>query len=62
MYFLQKNEFWQKYTGQIYAVDGSAYFSRPGPRIIEGIEILSEIIHPEIFPRRKNTSAWKRIR
>ena len=59
---LQKNEFWQKYTGQIYAVDGSAYFSRPGPRIIEGIEILSEIIHPEIFPRRKNTSAWKRIR
>ena len=31
---------------RIYAVDGSAYFNRPGPRLIDGVEILSEIFHP----------------
>jgi iron complex transport system substrate-binding protein len=35
-------------TGQVYMID-HIYFSRPGPRIVEGIEILSEITHPEIF-------------
>lgn len=34
---------------QVYAVDGSAYFNRPGPRLINGIEILAEILHPEVF-------------
>lgn len=34
---------------QIYAVDGSSYFNRPGPRLINGIEILAEILHPEVF-------------
>ena len=34
---------------QVYAVDGSSYFNRPGPRLINGIEILAEILHPEVF-------------
>jgi len=34
---------------QVYAVDGSSYFNRPGPRLIVGIEILAEILHPEVF-------------
>lgn len=38
--------------GQVYIVDGSAYFSRPGPRIIDSLEILAEIIHPELFSGR----------
>jgi hypothetical protein len=29
---------------------GSAYFSRPGPRIVESLEILADLIHPELFP------------
>jgi iron complex transport system substrate-binding protein len=33
----------------IYAVNGSAYFNRPGPRLVDGIEILAALIHPEIF-------------
>jgi iron complex transport system substrate-binding protein len=32
--------------GRVYVVDGSAYFSRPGPRIVDSLEILAEIIHP----------------
>jgi iron complex transport system substrate-binding protein len=42
--------------GQVYAVDGSAYFSRPGPRIVDSLEILAQIVHPELFPMR--SSAW----
>ena len=34
-------------AGQVYAVDGSWYFNRPGPRVIDGIEILAKILHPE---------------
>ncbi len=34
---------------RVYVVDGSAYFSRPGPRIVDSLEILAEIIHPEVF-------------
>jgi iron complex transport system substrate-binding protein len=37
-------------SGRIYATDGSAYFSRPGPRIVESLEILAHIVHPELFP------------
>ncbi len=37
-------------AGQIVAVDGSAYFSRPGPRIIDGLELLAGILHPELVP------------
>jgi len=38
--------------GRVYAVDGSAYFSRPGPRIVDSLEILAEVIHPELFAGR----------
>jgi len=58
---LSESEFWKQYGGEIYAVDGSAYFSRPGPRIIDGIEILGEIIHPGIFQRTKEPNAWMKI-
>jgi iron complex transport system substrate-binding protein len=40
---------------QVYAVDGSAYFSRPGPRIVDSLEMLAEIAHPELFPMRSST-------
>jgi iron complex transport system substrate-binding protein len=38
--------------GRVYVVDGSAYFSRPGPRIVDSLEILAEMIHPELFAGR----------
>lgn len=33
--------------GQVFAVDATGYFSRPGPRLVGGIEILGGILHPE---------------
>ncbi len=38
--------------GKVFAVDGSSYFNRPGPRVVDGLEILSEILQPGLFPPR----------
>jgi iron complex transport system substrate-binding protein len=35
---------------KIVAVDASAYFSRPGPRLTDGIELLAHILHPQLVP------------
>jgi len=45
-------------SGRIYATDGSAYFSRPGPRMIESLDILAHLIHPDIFPAPRLTGAF----
>jgi iron complex transport system substrate-binding protein len=37
-------------AGEVVALDASAYFSRPGPRIIDGLELLAHILHPELVP------------
>ncbi|HVF57361.1 MAG TPA: cobalamin-binding protein [Pyrinomonadaceae bacterium] len=36
-------------AGEVWATDATSYFSRPGPRVVDGAEILSRIIHPEVF-------------
>ena len=37
-------------NGNVYAVDATSYFSRPGPRIVDGLEILAWCAHPEAYP------------
>jgi iron complex transport system substrate-binding protein len=44
--------------GQVFALDGSAYFSRPGPRVIDGIELLAEIFDPEAFVDVAPFGSW----
>jgi len=39
-------------SGRIHAVDANAHFSRPGPRTVDSLEILAEILHPEVFAGR----------
>ena len=39
---------------EIYLVDASAYFARPGPRIVDSLEILAGILHPEEFPNSRH--------
>jgi iron complex transport system substrate-binding protein len=36
-------------AGAVWAVDATSYFSRPGPRVVDGAEILARILHPEVF-------------
>jgi iron complex transport system substrate-binding protein len=35
---------------RVYLIDGSAYFNRPGPRLVEGLEILAHALHPQLHP------------
>jgi iron complex transport system substrate-binding protein len=37
-------------AGEVVAVDAAAYFSRPGPRIVDGLELMAHVIHPELVP------------
>jgi len=43
-----------------YFVDANAYLTRPGPRIVDGVEILAEIINPEIFQKLHSASDWQK--
>jgi iron complex transport system substrate-binding protein len=36
--------------GRVYVTDGSSYFSRPGPRLVDSLELLAHVIHPEVHP------------
>ncbi|MGQ0796484.1 MAG: cobalamin-binding protein [Methanobacteriota archaeon] len=35
---------------RVWVVDGSSYFSRPGPRVVDGLEVLAHLVHPRLFP------------
>ncbi len=48
-------------NGRVYLGDGNQYFNRPGPRVVESLEILAEILHPERFPARHEGSGWVRF-
>jgi iron complex transport system substrate-binding protein len=47
--------------GQVFAVDGSSYFSRPGPRVIDGIELLAEVLDPDAFEGFAPVGSWTPI-
>ena len=36
-------------SGRVFVADGNQYFNRPGPRLVESLEILAEMIHPDVF-------------
>ncbi|HYB13505.1 MAG TPA: ABC transporter substrate-binding protein, partial [Myxococcota bacterium] len=48
-------------TGRVYLTDGNAYFNRPGPRVAESLEILAEIVHPELFRFGYAGQAFERL-
>ena len=47
-------------TGAVYLTDGNQYFNRPGPRLVESLEILAEIFHPQTFQFGHQNTAWER--
>jgi iron complex transport system substrate-binding protein len=55
-------DFWRELEavrrGQVFAVDGSAYFSRPGPRVIDGVGLLAEIFDPDGFVETSPLGSW----
>ena len=49
--------------GRVFLADGNAYFNRPGPRIVDSLEILAACVHPEIFAdhRARYADAVRRV-
>jgi iron complex transport system substrate-binding protein len=48
--------------GQVFITDGNQYFNRPGPRLVDSLEIMSEILHPEIENFRYKGEGWQLFR
>jgi iron complex transport system substrate-binding protein len=46
-------------SGRVFITDGKAYFNRPGPRLVDSVEILAEILHPDIFSYGYKGTAWQ---
>ena len=60
--FLNKNSDWQSLKAfknkKLYIADGNQFFNRPGPRLIESLEIFAEIIHPNLFNFDHTGTGW----
>jgi iron complex transport system substrate-binding protein len=51
-------------SARIYVADGNAFFNRPGPRLVESLEIMAACVHPELFQDfvRAHAAAVDRLR
>lgn len=59
--YLEWEELQAVNRGNVYLTDGNAYFNRPGPRLVDSLEILAEIIHPNIFNFGYEGRGWERL-
>jgi iron complex transport system substrate-binding protein len=48
-------------NGRVYAVDADSYLSRPGPRVVDGIDLLAHILHPDAFDWKGPSQAYERV-
>jgi iron complex transport system substrate-binding protein len=48
-------------TGRAFVADGNQYFNRPGPRLVESLEILAELLHPGAFAFGHEGTGWQRV-
>jgi iron complex transport system substrate-binding protein len=48
-------------AGRVYLADGNQYFNRPGPRLVESLQILAVVLHPEMFSFGHEGTGWQRL-
>jgi iron complex transport system substrate-binding protein len=64
MHILMKRSAWQRLSavrnGRVVVADGNQFFNRPGPRLLDSLQILAEVIHPELFHFGLELSGWVR--
>jgi iron complex transport system substrate-binding protein len=46
---------------RVFAMDANSYFSRPGPRLAEGIELLAHLLHPDLFSGELPAGAYAQL-
>jgi len=53
----------RSWRARVYAADGNAYFNRPGPRIVESLEIMAACVHPDAFEdfAEKHAASWRSL-
>jgi iron complex transport system substrate-binding protein len=61
MYWLSPRPEWGKFASRVFLADGNQYFNRPGPRLVETLQIVAEILHPELFEASFQSTAWRRF-
>ena len=60
MHWLETRPEWHHLRGEVYLLDGNQYLNRPGPRVVESLRMLAEILDPERFePTLGNGLAWE---
>jgi iron complex transport system substrate-binding protein len=47
--------------GRVFAVDANSYFSRPGPRLADGVELLAHLFHPQLVPLKVPSEAFQNV-
>ncbi|HLG12973.1 MAG TPA: cobalamin-binding protein [Blastocatellia bacterium] len=47
-------------SGRVFVADGNQYFNRPGPRLVESLEVLADTLHPEVFRFGHEGTGWVR--
>lgn len=64
MHWLTDAPWWPKLRaverGEVYLVDGNQYLNRPGPRVVESLLLLAEILHPDLFSPEHQGDGWTR--
>lgn len=64
-HLLINNPAWNKLkavrAGRVFIGDGNQYFNRPGPRLLESLEILAEVLHPALFDFGHEQTGWVRL-
>jgi len=65
MYWLTRRRDWTAMravrNGRVYLADGNQYFNRPGPRLVETLQILAETLHPAMFAPDFEGAGWRKL-
>jgi iron complex transport system substrate-binding protein len=65
MYWLTNRGDWGRLsavkTGEVFLCDGNQFMNRPGPRLVESLQIFAEILHPDVFPPMLEHIGWERF-
>jgi len=65
LHLLQKQSGWNHLRAvrdeRVFLADGNQYFNRPGPRIVESLQILAELIHPNTFRLGHEGEGWRKV-
>ena len=48
-------------NSKVFCCDGNQYMNRPGPRLVDSLQIFGEILHPKLFEPKLENTGWKRF-